>query len=163
MNEFLRRNSPPGQNLACEKYTLLWGLAAAALFSLQFFSAFSQAYHDLFTEDGILQQGIMMAPFDELLGISLLGFGLLGLGMLQFGFYHWYYFYQDSKSIYLLKRLPQRNLLLRYCLTLPGLAFIVCILAMVLVRLVYFAVYLALTPDACLPTDVWQQFWRLLG
>lgn len=163
MRAFLKRNAPPGQNIF---YGLKWffrGLVAVLLFSLTFFFRYAEAYQELFEYTGaekVLMSDAVIRPFEDILGSSLVGFWLLGICMLQFIFYHGYYFYQGSKSIYLMKRLPQRGLLAKYIFTLPVLAFVVCMLILFILRLLYFEVYLLFTPDRCLPAHVWQQFWR---
>jgi hypothetical protein len=64
-------------------------------------------------------------------------------------------------SIYLMKRLPDPSERHRRALMLPLLAIAATVVLAILLRLIYFAVYLLATPKTCLPDEVWQQLWRL--
>ena len=161
MNSFLKRYSPPGMDITHEKSWLIGGLPVGILWSFVFFFRYADAYEELFTRSGgeqVLKPGAVIQPFDEIMGPSLLALVLVAFIMLQFLFHHWFYFYQGSRSIYLMKRLPQKGELVKRILILPVLAFFICMAVLVLVRFLYFGVYLLVTPDSCLPANVWQQF-----
>ena len=65
--------------------------------------------------------------------------------------YFYFYHYQDSRSIYTMKRLPDRWELWRRCLTLPFWTVIISGVLVLLLTGVYYLIYLKCTPAGCLP------------
>lgn len=68
-------------------------------------------------------------------------------------------FWQGSKSIYLMRRLPDRWELHRQCLTLPLLSILAGLLLVGLLLPLFFWVYTAAIPDQCLPRNPWDGLW----
>ena len=64
---------------------------------------------------------------------------------------HYAHYYRGSKSIYLMRRLPDRTLLHRQCWTLPLLALGLTLLVLVLLPALYYLIYRYATPAQCLP------------
>jgi hypothetical protein len=161
----LERHVPPGVSLVQELGWLAVGGGSGLLYSLRFLGDYLMAYQSLFVWEGtrrILDTSKVMPDFVEVLGNSLNGFLLLALCMLPLLIYHYTYHYQGSKSIYLMKRLPSRWELPRRCITLPLLGVTASLVAALLLLLLYFAVYLAFTPRACLSPGQWQKLWSAL-
>jgi uncharacterized membrane protein YqhA len=90
------------------------------------------------------------------------GFLILALCMLALIVYHYAYHYQGSKSIYLMKRLPNRWEMHRRCITLPLLAALICLIAAIAFLLIYFGIYMVFTPKECLTLGQWQKIWSVL-
>ncbi len=156
---------PPGINIAREVRTLIGGAVIAFLYSLGFFFRYSDAYHELFDYVGgkrVLLEGAQMRSFGALWGNSHYGFYILALLSLAFIIYHYAYFYQGSKSIYLMKRLPNRLERHYRCITLPVLYAIASVLLSVAVMLLYLAFYLIFTPKGCISPAEWQIPWGIL-
>ena len=130
------------------------GLGAAAGFSLSFLSRFSDAVDDLYIYRGgsrFLIEGAKIVPFRELrLGVfwafAVMAFAL-ALTAVSFYNYH----SQGSRSIYTMKRLPNRWELWRRVLSLPLWAMAVCGLTALLLTGLYYGIYLLFTPQGCLP------------
>lgn len=159
----LEGNVPAGLNYRQELTWLAYGGAASFLYSLGFLLRYSHHYRSLFLQVGaaqVLDTSAIMPDFVEVLGSGLVGFLILALGMAALVINHYAYHYQGSKSIYLMQRLPNRWELHRRCITLPLLAVIVCLCVALLLLLVYFAVYMTVTPPACLAPEQWQQIWN---
>ena len=74
--------------------------------------------------------------------------------------YHYAYHRQGSKSIYLMRRLPSKLELHRRCLTLPIAGILIALLTAFLLLLIYYAVYMNVTPAECLMPGQWQKLWR---
>ncbi len=166
MKENWQRHLPPGIDWRRERKWLLWGGVAASGYSLGFLIAYRRCYAQLFLWDGgkkLLDTSAVMPDFAQVLDGSLAGFLILALCMVALAAYHYAYHYQDGKSIYLMKRLPDGWELHRRCLTLPLLGAIASVCAALLLLLLYFAVYLVFTPKACLPPQQWQNLWSVLG
>ena len=71
-------------------------------------------------------------------------------------------FRQGSKNIYLMKRLPSRWELHRRCILLPALGMVGSLVMGFTLLMIYFAIYMLVTPDRCLPPDQWQKLWSVL-
>lgn len=163
ITDFVKKYSPPGIKLGVEKNFLLIGLFLALFYSSEFVADFISARNELFYYVGknrILDTSAVMPSFRIVLGNSLIGFIILGISMLGFIAYHYFYFRQGSKSIYLMKRLSDKKELYFRVLTLPVIAFLFCLTVAFIVLLIYFTVYLIFTPKPCLSEGQWQMLWR---
>lgn len=155
----LTRYAPPGIPLRQERTGFLTGLTLATLSSLLFFSRYTQAHSTLYRyhgEEAILIPTAVMPDFPDVLDGTLLGFPLLALCMAGLIFYHYAYHIQGSKSLYLMRRLPDRWELHRRCLTLPLLGALFSLLFGGLLLLLYFWFYMAVTPPSCLSPGQWS-------
>ena len=160
----LSRHAPPGLNLSMEKNTFLWGGAAAICWSFSCLFRLADEHRDLYKHvrgERVLQEGAIMTDFYIILGSSLLGFAVLALVMLAFAVYHYAYHRQGSKSIYLMRRLPNGWELHRRCLTIPIVSAVFCMVAAFILLCVYYWIYVAVTPKGCLTPGQWQKIWRL--
>ena len=150
------------------EWKVFWGsLTAAGLFSCFYLYAYWDAWDHLFSKHGFqgsvtrtLREGAIMPDFVELLDKYLWGFVVVALCMAAYGVYHYLYHYQGSKSIYLMRRLPDRWELHRRCLTLPVAGIVISMLCMVVCLLLFYWVYMTFTPASCLMPDQWQKLWR---
>lgn len=164
MLDELKKLAPPGINLVSELGMYLVGAVAAFLYSLMFFIPFNDALSSLYYEgpDGrILNTELTMPDFSELLENSMNGFFFLALCSLIFIIYHYFYFSGNgSRALYTMKRLPQRTLLAKYCLTVPILMAVTALLAAFVLLLLYFGIYMLVTPDECIRAGQWAGIWR---
>ena len=103
-----------------------------------------------------------MPDFVTLLGHYLIGFLLVALCMLAIVAYHYLYHRQGSKSIYTMRRLPDGMVLHRRCWTLPVLMALASLLAAFVLLMIYYAIYMFVTPDACLTPGQWQKLWSVI-
>lgn len=151
---------PPGINHMRELKWIRAGLLASGIYSLGFVISYIESYRALFwdldKEKGIIK-GAMMPDFVDLLGYHLFGFAMLALCMLAVILAHYLYHFQGSKSIYLMKRLPNRFEFWRRCLTLPVATAMISVLIALILLLLYFGIYLLVTPDLCLTPNQWEK------
>lgn len=164
MRKFLHRNTPPGVELKQELSALGLMLALAALFSLGFYGSYLSARSALFDwvwGKQYLIEGAVIADFQDLIGFWFSGFMMVAFYTVGLLVNHYSQYYRGSRSIYLMKRLPDRLERHRRVWTLPLLALAATAAVTLLLRLICFAVYLLATPTACLPPQVWQQLWRI--
>ncbi len=162
----LSRYAPPGLNLKPGRQVFITGAAASALGSLTFFARYFSARSTLYGYDGavrVLLPDAVMPDFFPLLGNALYGFLILSLCMLGFIVYHYAYHRQGSRSIYLMRRLPNRFELHRRCLTLPLLAALLSLLFALLLILLCYAIYMLATPRECLTPHQWQRIWSVFS
>ncbi len=147
---------PPGYEWRgeCIRIAGLYGLAF--LYSLFYFGTLREQYDSLFYYDGkslqkVLRPGAKMMPYDQVLGNHLMGFVLLMAFMLTVGVMHYLYYYQGSRSILLVRRLPNKNFLWMTCGTGTVLAIAALALTYASLYLLYYGIYLWVTPAECLP------------
>lgn len=107
-----------------------------------------------------LIEGAVMAPFSQVVAPALVPFWGAIAVMLGVVAYHYGYFIRESRSIYLMARLPSRWERHRRAWTLPILGILLCLLAALLFTLLCYAVYLDRTPAQCLPPQQWESLWR---
>lgn len=145
--------TPPGMDLSQEKGFFITGMFCSALYSLFFLNRYWDANEALWKrgEPKELWPGAQIEPFFELLDKYLIGYLILAVCMLGLVALHYAYYRQGSKSIYLMRRLPDRKLLHRTCWTLPMLGAALCLAAAAVTLLLFYAVYINCTPQECLP------------
>jgi len=159
----LDRYAPPGINLHGEKTFFIAGMLLSTLYSVTFLSRFGRYKDDLYHRvrgENVLIPGAVMQDFDFLLDKALWGFFLLCFCLVLLAAYHYAYHRQGSKSIYLMRRLPSKLELHRRCLTLPIAGILIALLTAFLLLLIYYAVYMNVTPAECLMPGQWQKLWR---
>lgn len=160
----LARHAPLGFNLRHERQFFVTGMVCAVLYSFTFPYRYANALTQLYRYEGtkrVLPADAAMPDFSVLLDTALVGFFILALCMLALIPYHYAYHYQGGRSIYLMRRLPNRWELHRRCLTLPLLAVALCLLAAFMLLLIYFGVYMAITPEICLTPGQWAKIWSV--
>lgn len=134
----------------------IYGNVLALLYSLSFWTRYSDAHAALYSRQGNLLPGAVMTPFSTLLAedlsrFTMMGFCILVLFLLALIPVNYSAFYRGSKSIYVMRRLPNRWELGRRCAALPLLSAGGTLALMGLLTLLYYALYLLITPKVCLP------------
>jgi len=151
---------PPGFDYGQELRLLGGGIAGSVFFSLFWFSALRDAWKELYSWHlGVktLIPGTVMRDFWEMVLPYMAGFALVALWELTFVLRHYHYHHEISKSIYLMRRLPNRWERHRRCWTLPLLCCAAVLLAGLVMLLIYYIVYLSFTP----PDHLAQKYlWR---
>lgn len=165
-HKWMARRLPPGVDAPKFETSLIVGVAAALLFHLQFILRYLSARSNLYVyyHGTNLRQlnGTMMPAFGEILASSLYGCFVAALAMIVVAIQFYAGHYQGSKSIYTMRRLPDRWELWRRVLTLPVLAAIGFLLLAFLLRCLDFTIYMLFTPDQCLPPYSWTELINLL-
>lgn len=165
MKTDLSRFAPPGYNIQREFRFFIVGNLLSFGISLFYLIRLSGSINNLYEYNGtekVLIASMAMPDFMEILGSTLIGFLLVSLCMLTMIFFRYGYHYQHSKSIYLMKRLPNRMELHKRCLCLPILGALLCILLLIILFFIYFGIYLIATPKQCLTPNQWQKIWEVL-
>ena len=165
MKHKLFRLSPPGYELRFESRFFAWGLVLSVLFSTGFLMRFGDARNGLYNYQAgrkTLLPGAVMPDMSELLGGALSGFLILALCMLAMTALRYAYHRQGSKSIYLMRRLPDKWELHRRCIVLPVLGAAACLLAAAAVLLLFYGIYMVATPRECLTPGQWQKLWSVI-
>ena len=162
MNSFLKRSYPPGFNYPSELKAVCVTFGASTLISLiGFFNEYSSQRQSLYIRigtDRFLDESRVMQDFVYVLGDKLhILLILAALALLIASAVHYAYYHNDSKSIYLMRRLPNRFELYKRCLLMPLIYALVFLLAAAALLLICYAAYMGLTPEACLSPNQWQK------
>lgn len=147
---WMERYAPPGIPLASEKLYYKIAMVISTLWSMLFLIHYVQALNSLYyMERGrkVWVEDVVMKPFEELTDGAFSIFGVVLIYTIFIAAYHYFYHYQGSKMMYLMKRLPDKWELHRRCLTLPIAAFIITIFYVLVLRALYYAIYLIFTPQ----------------
>ena len=127
---------PPGMNGRREAGQLAAGLTAALVWSAAaFLVPFLQDYERLMWVRAAFD------PFDRLLRSALVPFALIAGWMLAMALVHILSHYQESRSIYLMRRLPDRWELWRRCLALPLAGLAIALVLALGLSVLYFWLY----------------------
>lgn len=153
----LEKYTPPGIAFANQLILCLLGMSAAIGYSLSYLAKYLTARGNLFeyTHVGqVLREGAVITDFYQLIHDGLdsfdgfLVFYSVMLGMLV---YHYLYYYHGSKSIYLMRRLPDKWEMHRRNVVMPFAAIAVGALTQAALWMLYYGIYLVCTPPQCLP------------
>lgn len=163
----LSRHVPPGFPLKPELQFYFTYLIIQVIVNLiLFFSRYHDARERLYWKNGLDRTLMPEAVMPDLVAVlqdtALYFFLVLILCMPLFAVIHYVYHRQGSKSIYLMRRLPDRRELHRRCLTLPLAGLVLCVLAFLLLLLVFYWVYMTFTPEQCLTPHQWQKIWSVI-
>lgn len=134
----------------------LSALVSFALFVYRFGSAVDDLYtYGLSTWERELIPGATVPPYPQVLGGSFLFFAATALTLALLPIAHFLFHRQESRSDYLMRRLPQRWELAKRCLGGSALLLAGTTLAAAVLFGLFFVCYLTFTPAGCLPPDVW--------
>ncbi len=155
---------PVGFRSKDEINAILFVMTGATIGSLRFLLDYKNDYYRVVERMNLtsFHESLMMSSFVSLYGHSMMGFLLVAAAMPLLMLLHYLYHFQGSKSIYLMKRLPDRLELLRRCCLVPVCAMAACLLLCLLLTFTYYAVYMLVTPDEVLPPDAGTQLLLLL-
>ena len=146
--------APPGIPLRSEVTYYIVGMVVSTLWTLLFILRYLQARAELFVyENGNwkLMEGAVMEAFPILTENLFELFLIVWIYTAVIAVYHYFYQYQGSKMMYLMRRLPDRWELHRRCLFLPIMGLAVSVLYSTLLKILYYAIYMLFTPSQCLP------------
>lgn len=155
--------SPPGYDPAAEVGFWLVGNGAAFLFALvSFWTKMERGLENTRINRvfGLVSFPDKMSPFAEVLGGSLWGFAVVALICLALTAVRWGYYYQGSRSIYFMRRLPQRGELTRRTAGLPVLLAMLTLVCAAVMLLGCLAAYWLIVPEEIRPVDQWQSMWN---
>jgi len=162
MKNRLINKIPPGYPFD-KVWSAYWlGYITSAVWSLMFLVKYSEARSNLYMAEAgsKLIPGAVMPDFEKLIGASFYGFLIFAAACILFSYSFYRYFHKDSKSIYLMKRLPSRYELLSRCVTVPAAGALLSLASALIFLAVYFAIYMLATPQECLTPGQFEKLWR---
>lgn len=156
--------APPGIGTDWEIKGYLTGLVLFVIMSaIDFIGNYNEAYSDLYHwlfGRQVMIAGAVMPDFVAILDDSLRGFFLYCFLMLAVVVWHYLYYYNGPKSIYLMKRLPNRLEIHKRAWVLPLLGVAATLLAAFVMLVIYFEIYMIVTPKQCITPGQWSKIWR---
>ena len=158
---------PVGMDWESKREIFLICLIAAAFlamcaFMVQFMYAMDDVYEYTGWNQRALIPGAVMPDFYTTMDWVLIGYQAIGLYQFKAIYDNYASHRQDSMSIYLMRRLPDRWELHRRCLGLPLMGIGVCVLAALVTVVVCYGCYMIGAPQQCLAPHQWEKYWRLL-
>lgn len=152
--KWLENYTPLGIDAGKQVGWWLAGVVAATLHSMLFLIRYFDRRADLYILKAgkrVLIDGAVMTDFGTLTEGVFLTFYLVSIVTLLVIIYHYFYHYQGSKMMYLMKRLPDKWELHRRCITLPVVGAVLMMVWMLVVHMLYYTIYILCTPSQCLP------------
>lgn len=152
MKKRIYEGYPPGYRFIPEWKMggILFGFGV--IFSFRFFAELYDAYMDLviYEQGHVVRvlEGAVARPFLLLVeGRRFVPFFLFQAAM---AVYHYFYYYQGAKTIYLMRRLPKRGTMIKSCVLGPFLCMGAGAAVAVALHLLYYFIYLLVIPGECL-------------
>jgi len=151
---------PPGYEYRRELKTFAWLAGAAFAVSLHYYVSLKWAADLLYDYDvhgeKILNTGRVALSFLEIVRREaqsgyLYGFFIPVFFLAAMAAYHYVYYYRDTKSIYLMRRLPERGTVLKSCLAGPFFTAGVLLALISVWGLVCMGFYFLTIPGDCWP------------
>ena len=157
-NGKLEEYFPPGYEHEKERTAAMVLLGTAGMLSLQYFMRLNDAVNSLYYIDKNLgktiKEGVAADPFLHLVwaygGLFLPFFLFLVIMTVN----HYAYYYRDTKSFYLMKRLPKRGVMMKSCVQAPLFGIMTGVALLVILCLIYYGAYLLAIPKECHPRFV---------
>ncbi len=154
----IKLSVPPGFPVETEQKLFYTALVLAELWSLGFVFRFGTAQRGCYLwrgENRYLRPDAVMPPFFQIVGSAAAGFGVAALCMAALILWHLHYYYEGSRSIYLMRRLPRRSTLPASILVSPLCRAAIILLAGIATLLIYALIYQLFTPPLCVPLRPW--------
>ena len=146
---------------------IIRGTLLGAVFGggILFACRYGSAYQSLMEWDpvrnrSVVREGARMLPFWQTMEPALVLMALLALGALLSAAVLYASYYQGGRSIYLMRRLPQKYEMLKRCLSVPAAVILLTLATAFLLLMTYYWIYCAVTPKQCLAPGQWQ---KLMG
>ena len=164
MKALMKRYSPPGMPLKAE--TAVFGVCMVLSVLWSVFWFLDEYFWDrssLFStigDPGGFYMIRYMTEFRTLVQGRFIGFAVTAAIVLGFIVFRYAYLYRGSKSVYLIRRLPEKAPVLKRILLIPLAELLLCGIAAFLLLLMHYVIYITATPKECLPPDQWKLLWR---
>ena len=149
--------TPPGIDFVNQFKLCMCGWSAAIGWSISYLVKYATARAELYEyslKGPVIREGAVITSFYDLVheGLdSFDGFAVFYLVMLGVLVYHYIYYYQGSKSIYLMRRLPDKWEMHRRSVALPLTMLMLGVITKMALWMLYYGIYLMCTPQECLP------------
>ena len=145
---------PPGYPLKEELTALAWFVGLAFCFSLRYLFRLSRMVRALYIYKGperFVRPDAVAESFSELTRGSFIFFlaPLLFLAIMSVG--HYVYYWRQTKSIYVMRRIPRRGVVFASCIKGTVFGALGVMLGVALLYGLYLGLYFLVVPAQCLP------------
>ena len=150
---WMENYAPLGFLIGKEISAWMFCIIASTCWCMRFLVRYMDYRGQLFEIRGsrkILIENAKMPNFEFLTKDLFEIFGVVLLFCALVVVYHYYYHSQGSKMMYLMRRLPNKWELHIRCFTLPVIASVISIIYMLVLRLLFYSIYIFCTPQQCL-------------
>lgn len=157
--------APPGANIHSELTGYAIMLIIIFAISCSFLFSYGTAYDNLYSGRyywRVLLNDAVMENINVLMKHSFAGIWIMAVDCIMMAVSHYTDFYRDTKSIYVMKRIPRKSELHRRCLVLPLFGFLAGVLFAAVLMVFYVFIYYHMTPAGCLPEYTSLDLWRIL-
>jgi hypothetical protein len=162
----IEKYAPPGADVRRELiYYAVFGFIFIICFSIGFVFTYFSTLDSLYMYDHgrrVLIEGAEMEDINSLLRLKFAGFWGFAASCAVMAIAHYISFTNETRSIYVMKRLPDAKKLHMYCLTLPVLALLAGIVLTALLMHLYTQIYFHFTPAECMPEFSGLDIWGML-
>lgn len=154
---------PVGADPRWAKRAILLGLVAGLVVNCDYLFRYLSAREALYTVRGGVREltDRIIEPFQVLLGRGLYGCLMAAFSMVVLGWYYWQMHHRESKSVYLMRRLPNPYEYPRRCFSLPMFGVILFLVEGFLLWQIDFLIYWFGTPSTNLPPVSWTALWSI--
>lgn len=150
--EKLDRFAPPGMGIRGLRNWTIGFLILSTVFSMGFLLEYFQEFNALKRQmEYPVYAGMTMTPFRDLIVYPMILFRFAPVVPLLSIPSFYLYYYQETKSVYLMKRLESPWEMHCRCLILPFAGMFLAVLAGAVVYGLYYLLYLCCTPEHLLP------------
>lgn len=154
MKERLKKYYPPGYDYIKEWISVISWFVVGLIFSMiLFFTELVATNRKLFiTSDGLkLIEGAIVRPFMKLMEGQLTCFIPMFIFLLVMMVYHYIYYYQGTKSIYVMRRLSSKKYIFKSCIEGTIVGAVTGLAAMCVLFALYYLIYYLAIPSECMP------------
>ncbi len=151
----LERYSPPGYEWKEELNLIVGYFVVAVLISFWFFREFQSAMN-------LVSPSAYMPPFEVLIKKSFFMIRFLPFHMARYIWLRYQYFNKETKSIYLMLRLPRRFEYHFRCWALPVIFILSAILLSMVTKAIYFLFYTYMVPLSAWPPGQSMNLWSVI-
>ncbi len=154
---------PPGYEYRAELWLtgILWGGAAgvsALRFAMELYAAVGKLYQRVRCMDlsyisyrMVLREGARVEAFAELAGWYWALYLPVLLFLAVMPLYHYFYYFRDARSIYVMRRLPGKGITFKSCVRGPALEACIILSSAALLYFLYYGIYCWGVPAECMP------------
>lgn len=154
---------PPGISVQRERKRLWIFWAVSLLYSLIFFLrlylSVNRLYDTCYGQKRLIS-GAVMDRFTDVMGSSLILFLITIVCHLFLAGFYYLSFYQGSRSIYTMRRLPDRWELHRRCWTFPLISALTTWAIAMACLMIFLWIYGMVVPEGVPVPDPWEGIWQ---
>lgn len=166
MTDKIRKFIPIGYKPEKELWVYGSVIMMAVTRSLLYFLSYYSAYNAMFQYYGdkkVLIENITMDNFCDIIAdgtfdvFKIAVFIFLAMIGVNYG-----YHYRDSKSIYTMRRLPNKYELHIRCIAFPAAAILLSIVISFSLLMIFYIHYMTVTPDELILPAQWEKLWNYI-